>query len=469
MDSRATSEKAFISLILLCFILLLSTGEAAPPLAQTPPQESFLFDRIYREELAAYGLALFKDVKTCHASAKENRSKLSDDIEAAATSLGERRFEATHDQVFSSVELWTRSWLVHQVPIGFIYEQLNAIELFHRQFSQACLGSYKNGGGRIRNWFKALSNVDLIRKAQWVLTANRRLGGSVAAYLLDLTPDRLLAREPFLREPWFREVLSRLLSDPIVKKHLRILEQSDAHAIQSAIASVLEFIDPIQIVYEGMIENNPSYPFIRVLSEHHFQKPAFVSCFHQIDDLAFLAPDTVIGLPYFDLINKKLAHACPQLTDEERLAILAIEDRMISGLLPLSYKRALAKKPPHYQFETTPSGRYYLAPDTIEQASENRRLISEVERVTRLKKQSFVPRAMDHVDAPAFTSCHFSKEPDQPLLRAAIFLGGIAYQVLDAEASRRILVASTNAIVQDALQDLHLWDQAISYGCGPSL
>lgn len=453
-------------LSILSWLLLLSfSGYRA---SADVPEPSYGYLREYKSGLALYGEALFRDLKACHAEARRRTSPLASRIVDLTDSLNRREFETSEGQVFAPIEIWNRRALIEFLPISFLNWQILILRTAHLELATECsrIAPFKNGTTKFQNWFESINDVSVLAMGQSSLRVARWVPTSLIATALDQLPSSLRLKEPFLQEDWFKQFVVALLNDRVVQKHLLMFSRADTRRFQTILGQVFAFFQPTEIQYAGMVYDNPSFPFIPVLSQQ-FEKESIRVCLSRLSEETFQAPDTLRGRDYFSLVHQNVRRACQGLglTAVDELSVLAAEDWTSRLSLPLSYMLALASKFQSFQTVQANQERKSILASTLEETHALLEWVAPAHQVIAWKTPAFMSRQMNHFDAPAFASCRFSKESDLALYKAAIFFAGVVYQIFDAEAGHRLRSAPAATIIEDALRDLHLWDQGIEYGC----
>jgi hypothetical protein len=290
-------------------------------------------------------------------------------------------------------------------------------------------------------------------------------GEKITQDLIDLLPVDLLKRESFIKQQDLKIFVKELLFHHKVKVHLKHLLNMNAEDSKALLIKAYRIVRPYQIHFSGLESNNQVYPFINYSSEKYFRDPKLSICVgNLIDQIKSVDASGMKPLEVYNTIKPIFQKTCPGRSIGELQALLAIEDRMNGWMLPLTIKKSQG-------YGTEVELKYFLKlANVVRSPGVNQKvynLVKNYENWTFWHKSNLLNKAFNHFSAPLFIKCELeiSKFPSQSK-QSIIYLFGVFYQILDAEAKRRIYKMPLKPIIDDALKDLDSWDLALATPCG---
>lgn len=435
-----------------------------------PQSEANQFFRRLNEENVALSKAMFSDLKTCYFSmlAAQKRSqaqRLVQEFDA---------FEA-HTYLSHSGTRFTFNGLLdqknlnHDLPIAVTSHLLQQLETVMKKYETICGGlmHFNVGFSKYRLLYQALmvsfsSPMKRFSLAQ-LLKSIRWLGVDNLVKVIDWLPAEARARLPFINEPWSREFIKTVMPAAQIMDHLIYLLDYDYALSKPYLAQAFSLVNPYEVKYEGALANNQVYPFSAYLGRVHFSDPQVYKCMQNAaTDIPLDVWQIKDVITQYQTLYSELTQLCPQISAHKRHAILAIEDRMTTWVLPLSFKMGLRKT---QQLEATSltTTQYQFFIDQEKRLALFHSLQS-VEKFTALQIKFLRKKPFNHYAAAKFLQVELGNYiPDRRFITALGMSISFVYQLFDAYGKKTYYTQlSTQQIIAGAKADLKLWQAGLT-------
>ncbi|MEO0335562.1 MAG: hypothetical protein AAF202_04180 [Pseudomonadota bacterium] len=429
-------------------------------------QDPEAFKSQYARELFDYNRSIMAELIECYqASNSEDQLTISQAL-APLNSFVEvtdgRRFQASKIlQHFG-----------YQTPVEVYALTGSLLEDAHYEVSKICAKHSDSliGGGHMRDMLDQFA--DLLRNPvaraglqasnaaiQWAPASLKRSAIEKGVQVASPMAEAL----PFFDKPWFVDVLVAISDNPDLVKAAEILFSSDVESMISTLEYVFEQSTPYEIDYPELWASNQKYPFVHHLRQN-FWSADTLFCAGATAELleANVSMDSVATIEeeYEYLVSKTL-EACPEISRRQATALLNVEDRMTSWLLPRSVTLYFIDNVKANAVLESPEDGDGSSLYKVQDGETN--LFSQfsgVERLSYWHKKNTARSPLNHYVTPLYLTA-ISKDDvyDPEQLEAAVIIAGIAYQVFDSQNKIEDDNHATESVVEFMMIDLELWVQ----------
>lgn len=415
---------------------------------------------------------MFSDLKECYPHLKSQRQQW---LITAVENWDRRQLKTNEGHDFSLEDLISDRNIFRQIPLSIPFRMTAVLESLSEKLSAYCPQDTPLDAGpyqvdRYFEMFKDFFNrFGMKNLVKITLLAHRRLDkmGLMpdTSRLINLIPDGMIDRLPFLKAEWFSKFTTKILREEIIFESLiHLLKMDDDHFDKISDAT-FKMTRPFRIDYPALPDMNNIIPFVYYQADFLYNGDQSFTCLEKVSEaIPSLAQENTDDIILYQGLRKKVSELCPHFTAKMISSVLSISDTTESGLLPLSVKIYLTR-----QFHDAFSRKNPAHPGSIilpDHLSENNlfQQFHPVVHFTRQLMTTLIQRSFRHVAAPVLMANELKDQGfDSTDSRAMIILFGVFYQVLDAKSKIDYYGESESDvqnIINWALDDIHLWERS---------
>lgn len=432
-----------------------------------PSQFNFQFKR----EIFDFGHSLFEDLKQCY-----QKTKTSSEKEILETLLSNLEIPILYnDRLYVPYRMLTT--FGYNTPTEVYAAIINLLKENYSNSQEVCrnYSSLSIGEDFIQNLFEnfihALSHpqwkpllqglFEIVQHAPDHIKEGAIIGG------INGFPEGLKKSIPFIEEKWFPLLLLELSNNEGFMEALKSILYSNPSEVIKVLDRVFSTLAPYEIHYPRLFASNQKYPFVKYVKDN-FWSPKLFSCASLISrklqwaELNFSSEGEL-----FEILVQSTLDACPKLSQREAMALLFVEDRMVSWLLPRSVTLYYTDHISENLKLSSNQSRFILTMD--QSPSSPFDFFSGMEELSYWHKWNTSRTALNHYATPFFLTHEIALDDqlDQKLIRASVILAGTAYQLFDTANKIKDYNVPYERALQGALQDINLWVEATNNSFKP--
>ena len=339
---------------LLILLLLLSCGESRaagrlagfhPRIEATRSSDELIEVEISRLNTYLIG-SVYRNIEAC------KLANPSADFTELDQIFGERKRAKDH-RPYNLEQVALGRVPVDALPMIDTAKSTYKLEIAYQRVLDDCRGSAKVGAAYFEALYFDLAPVltNRLTRTGSVVAINSfsSLSLGMQSFALDYASDSLDKaigdQIGFQNAAWFSDFVYESFQQPHFSTHLRNALGRNSEQFAQILYESMYFMRPYRILIPGEEEANKTFPFIDHLGSLVFPRPEIKACVANLnsltdEDFAALSAHSEISQTFADWYQM-LEMRCPELSNEDRLANLSIEDRVSTFILPLSVLKAI--------------------------------------------------------------------------------------------------------------------------------